>query len=271
MSSKTNTDLVKHHYDNAPYREWERLERHRTEFAVTLKALETYLPEPPCDVIDIGGGPGRYAIALSRLGYQVTLVDLSAGCLAVAQEKAAAAGVSLFEVKQANALDLQDVETGSFDAALLFGPLYHLLLETERKQAIIEAHRVLKPGGLLFGAFITRFAPFRRALTTDPEWLVREPAYTQKILATGIHDQGETFPQAYFAHPQEIMPLMAACGFEERNLIGCEGIVSENEAAINRLEGAAWQAWVALNFELGQDPVLHGAADHLLFIGRKPG
>jgi ubiquinone/menaquinone biosynthesis C-methylase UbiE len=241
------------------------------EFAVTLKALKTYLPPPPARVIDIGGGPGRYAIELTRWGYQVTLLDLSAGCLEIAAQKSAEAGVRLHEIIQANALDLAELKLGEFEAALLCGPLYHLLQAEERKKALQATTDVLKPSGLLFAAFITRFAPFRRALSQDPEWLVRLPDYTRSVLDTGVHNQGKTFPQAYFTHPDEIELFMSQAGFEKLNLIGCEGIVAENEREINNLQGEAWQAWVDLNFELGQDPSLYGAADHLLFVGRKPG
>ena len=52
-------------YRSEPDREWERLARHRTEFAVTLRALDEHLPPPPADVLDCGGGPGRYAITLA--------------------------------------------------------------------------------------------------------------------------------------------------------------------------------------------------------------
>jgi len=52
-------------YDSGAQYEWERLEHHRTEFAVTLRALKDYLPPAPAKVLDVGGGPGRYAIALA--------------------------------------------------------------------------------------------------------------------------------------------------------------------------------------------------------------
>ena len=42
------------------------------------RAMEEYLPPPPTGLLDCGGGPGRYAIELTRRGYQVTLFDLSA-------------------------------------------------------------------------------------------------------------------------------------------------------------------------------------------------
>ena len=64
-------------YDKFAPREWKRLTRHRTEFAVSLRAINTFLLKPPCSILDVGGGPGRYAIELARLGHNVTLVDIS--------------------------------------------------------------------------------------------------------------------------------------------------------------------------------------------------
>src|SRR5512136_1540070 len=105
-------------YDADPANEWARMDRHRTEFAVTLRALHEYLPRPPARVLDCGGGPGRYAIELARQGYQVVLFDLSAGNLALAQEEAAEAGVMLAAYEQGTALDLSRFEDGEFDAVL---------------------------------------------------------------------------------------------------------------------------------------------------------
>ena len=59
-------DATRRLYDSQPQREWERMDRHRTEFAVTLRAMRAYLPPPPAHVLDCGGGPGRYSIELAR-------------------------------------------------------------------------------------------------------------------------------------------------------------------------------------------------------------
>jgi S-adenosylmethionine-dependent methyltransferase len=258
---------VQAYYDQNVATEWERLERHRTEFAVTLRALNEFLPLPPAAILDVGGGPGRYAIALAAQGYQVTLIDLSEANLALAQKKAQAAGVTLPQIRQANALDLSGLET--YDAVLLLGPLYHLLTAVERQQAVNEARRVLKNNGLLFAAFITRFAPLRDAAQGYPEWLAANWEYAQQMLKNGVHDQAQGFTNAYFAHPEEITPFMETVGFITLSLIGCEGIVAGHEEKVNVLQGEDWARWVDLNYRLGQEPSLHGAADHLLYVGRK--
>jgi ubiquinone/menaquinone biosynthesis C-methylase UbiE len=257
-------------YDRSAPKEWERLEKRRTEFGVTLKALEAFLPGPPCAILDVGGGPGRYAIELTRQGYDVTLLEISEESLKLAGEKAREAQVSLAGFIHATALDLGELGSASFDAVLLLGPLYHLLSHAERVQAIQEAMRVLRPGSRLFAAFITRFAPFRYAANGEPAWLARNPDYARQLLETGVHDQPPpTFTQAYYAHPEEVVPLMEGQGLRTLGLVGCEGVVAGYDAKVNELMGEAWQAWVDLNYELGQEPSLYGASDHLLYVGEK--
>lgn len=257
-------------YDTYGEREWTRLERHRTEYAVTMRALSGTLPPAPARVLDIGGGPGRYSVALAKQGYQVTLVDLSPVQLDRARIHAAEFGVTLEAIVEADALDLPDTIAGMFDATLLFGPLYHLLDSGARARAISAALHRLRPGGILAATFISRFAPFRDVAINDPFWVVRDPCYVEQVLRTGIHDRGEDLAHAYFAHPAEIVPFMEACGLKTMVLLGVEGILAGHEMAVNMLTGAAWEAWVTLNEQFARDPALLGAADHLLYIGKKP-
>lgn len=265
----TTPNPVEQMYDADSDREWQRLERHRTEFAVTLRALAEYLPPAPAKILDVGGGPGRYAIELTRQDYEITLLDLSQNNLVLARQKAASAGVEIAQMVHGNALDLSAFTRESFDAVLLFGPLYHLLLEAERLQAVQEAVRVLKGNGRIFAAFVTRFAPFRDAAANYPDWVTNNAEYAEQILKTGVHDRGQGFVNAYFAHPTEICPFMESVGLQTLNLIGCEGVISAVEEKINQLPQPEFAQWVDLNYRLGQEPSLHGAAEHLLYIGEK--
>ena len=49
-------DEVQAFYDKNAQNEWDRLDHHKTEFAVTLRALKDYLPHLPAEVLDVGGG-----------------------------------------------------------------------------------------------------------------------------------------------------------------------------------------------------------------------
>jgi len=262
---------IERFYDNDAQYEWDRLERHRTEFAVTMRALGDYLPRPPAKILDVGAGPGRYAIALTQQGYEVTLCDISRKCLEFAEGKAREAGVDLSGCVHANATDLSEFPREGYDAVLLMGPLYHLLDAGEREKAVREARGVLKPGAPVFAAFITRYAPILYAAAYEPE-MIKDENRLEEMLATGLlkaEVEGRGFTDAYLAHPSEVKPFMEAGGFETLDVIACEGIVGTCEDKINVLTGEQWEGWVELNYRLGKDPTVWGAAYHLLYVGRK--
>jgi ubiquinone/menaquinone biosynthesis C-methylase UbiE len=264
---------IEGYYNQQSESEWERLERHRTEYAVTERALLEYLPPPPARLLDCGGGPGRYAIALARRGYQVTLFDLSAGNLALARRNAVATGQVLSGYEQGTASDLSRFAPNSFDALLLLGPLYHLLQDGERRQALREAYRVLKPGRPLFAAFLTRYAVARFCAAHEPLWPLQEPAMWESVLQTGVlPPRGEHASAfvAYGARPQDVPSLLSDAGFEPHVLLGVEGLVSMIEETVNGLTGPAWEFWSDLNYRLASDPSLHGAVEHLLAVAVKP-
>ena len=68
-------------------------------------------------VLDLGCGTGRHAVALARLGFQVTGIDASAYALQRAAQAAAGAGVRL-ELRQADLLGSSDWGAGPADAAI---------------------------------------------------------------------------------------------------------------------------------------------------------
>lgn len=267
-------EKIEAYYDQHSQREWERLQRHRTEFAVTMCALREHLSGAPARILDVGGGPGRYSLTLADQGYHVTLLDLSAGNLALAREKARERGVTLEGFIHGTGLDLSAFPEASFDAVLLMGPLYHLLAEEQRAEAVRQALRLLKPGGLLFTAFISRYAPIRDMAKWEPEQLHPQRERYEQMLATGVYSapaDGSAFTDAYFALPAEIRPFMERFGLTTLDLIACEGFTSMIEEKLNELTGEAWDVWAELNYRLGKDPANHGVAEHLLHVGLKPG
>ena len=135
--------------------------------------------------------------------------------------------------------------------------------------ALAESRRVLKTGGIIAAAFLCRFAPLRFAAQRLPEWIVHNAERMERILTTGRDDQPKTFTHAYLSRPEEVEPFMQSAGFEMCALIGCEGITAGHAEAVNHLTGPLWEQWVNLNYRMGRDPAMHGASDHLLYIGRK--
>jgi len=80
---------VKKYYAEKALLEWRRLAKdpyHRLEFETTMHFLRKYLPRKGL-LLDAGGGPGRYTIELVRLGYDVTLVDVTPEMLELAERR----------------------------------------------------------------------------------------------------------------------------------------------------------------------------------------
>jgi S-adenosylmethionine-dependent methyltransferase len=147
---------VETYYDSHAESEWDRLDLHRMEFLTTLRAMNEFIP-PRSTNLDVGAGPGRYSIELAKAGHIVTLLDLSPRNVELARQKASNQGAAIAEFVCGKALDLSRFVDSSFEVVLLVGPLYHLVEPSDRDLAINEALRVLKPNGLLFASFISRY------------------------------------------------------------------------------------------------------------------
>ena len=264
------SESVEQYYDESPQREWDRLDRDKIEFAVTLRIFDDFLAPAPAAILDIGGGPGRYSIALAERGYAVTLADLSRGNVDFAVERAAKAGVTLAGAEHADARDLSRFDDASFDTVLLMGPLYHLLDEDDRLAAVREAVRVLRPGGCLFATFITRYAPLRWWGKHNPAFVLEHRTAFAAMLDEGRGPNLAGFTDAYLERPEIVIPFMQSAGLRTLALIGCEGVMSMIRDRINELSGVAWEYWIEVNYRLGKDPATHGTAEHLMHVGRKP-
>ena len=263
---------VREFYESNVEKEWARLERHRTEFALTARALEKFMQPASC-VLDSGSGPGRYSLLLAALGHKVTLLDVSQENLKFAQAKAKEQGVRFEECVCASATDISMFEDESFDAVLLMGPLYHLLDASDRSRCLRETRRILRRGGLGFATFLICYAALRDAAKHNPEWLVDYPDDAKRILEDGIYTfegrENPPFTDFWSVHPSKAADIMEEAGFETQTLLAQEGLVSLIDEKVNLLQGEAWEAWVDLNYRCAQDPTIHGAAEHLLYVGKR--
>ncbi|MGN6790995.1 MAG: class I SAM-dependent methyltransferase [Streptosporangiaceae bacterium] len=156
MSNGRTHAAMREHYERGE--EQGRLdEPHgQLEFERTKEIVLRHLPAPPAVVADVGGGPGRYALWLAELGYRVLHRDLMP--MHVDQLVRAAAANQRIDSAVADAREL-DLADGSADAVLLLGPLYHLERRADRVRALAESRRIVREGGPVFTAAISRWAP----------------------------------------------------------------------------------------------------------------
>jgi hypothetical protein len=117
--------------------------------------------------------------------------------------------------------------SGAADAVLLLGPLYHLVEPAERLQALREARRILKRGGVLFAAAISRFASLLAGLAFDTFQDADFRAIVAGDLATGQHcnptGQPAYFTTAFFHRPEELAGEVREAGFGDVKIVAVEG------------------------------------------------
>jgi S-adenosylmethionine-dependent methyltransferase len=260
------------HYNRDPQSEHARLERHQIEYDLTWRYLDRYLP-PRGSVLEVGAATGRYTLELARRGYALTALDLSAAQIEECRKNLVALGLeSRVRLLVADARDLGQVGERDFDAVLLMGPLYHLVLETDRVLALKEARDRLRAEGILVSAFLSRFGVFGDLIKRSPAWIENQ-AEVRSLLERGRRpdDAPPGGFRGYFARVPEIAPLHEALGFETLALAGVDPAISADDDSYNRLQGKQRELWLDLLEETGAEQSAVGASCHLLYVGRKKG
>jgi ubiquinone/menaquinone biosynthesis C-methylase UbiE len=270
-----DVDAVRRFYDSSPATEWDRLELPlcRIEPASTLHLITKYFP-PRGHVCDIGSGPGRYAIPLLESGYAVTLVDLSPAALRFAARQLQQRGLQACAYLAADARDLGPMGSASYDAALCLGPLIHLLEADDRRQALQELRRVLKPGGVAVLGFLNSWGLMRTGLA-DFSHRLRDAGFLRSMLHGQAFRAGElaNFTACYWSTPPEALAEVTTAGFEVLSYACAEGFVGGMRPTVEdlaRSDPAAYASVVQVAAETCELPQFRDGGDHLLIVGQVP-
>ena len=264
--SPTSDPVMMAHY--AAGAELGRLEnRNPLEFERSKVILTRRLP-PGGRLIDVGGGPGTYSAWFASRGYQVDLVDPVPLHVEAAREASRAGAPFAVHLGDARQLPFGDAIA---DAVVMMGPLFHLVTVSDRRRALGEAFRVLRPGGVIAASAMGRFFLFGHAVAQDA---VRDPETLRRVMT--IVDTGERpsgwGPFPAFAHrPADLEAEVRDAGFAEVVVVAIESFFH----LLGNIEGRmADEASRSALFELlgryEEDPALLGMSGHIMAVARPP-
>ena len=237
----------------------------------TWDLLERVLPASG-RVLDVGGGAGVHAEWLAGRGYEVELFDPIP--LHVTQARDVAESLPAGQRFTAEVAEARDIprEDGCADVVLLFGPLYHLVDASDRRTALGEAWRLLRPGGLLVAAAVSRFAwpmdAYRQRLASDPR-IHDSISYSLETGLSVAEPEPVSF-WAYFHRPNEFEAEISGSGFRDIALCGVEGFAWLLPDLGNILaDSTRRDRLLGLLRDLESESGLLGVSSHLLAVARK--
>lgn len=254
------------------FNEEKRLDRRhgRVEFVTSMKYIHKYLDEIARDsqkaaeeikIMDIGAGTGRYSVALSEEGYDVTAVELVRHNLGLLKAKN-----STVKAYQGNAMKLSRFADETFDMTLLFGPMYHLHALEDKLKALSEAKRVTKEGGFILAAYImNEYSVISYAFKERN--ILR--AIEEEMLDQQFHCTDKANPLYSFMRLEDIELLNGMAGLERVQIIAADGAANYMRREMNALTEEEFQYFIEYHLSICERMDLMGATSHTVDILRK--
>ena len=234
------------------------------EFTTTMHFIERYLT-PGARILEVGAATGRYSHTLARMGYRVDAVELVPHNIEIFNELTQP-GENV-TIRQGNAVDLSVFDDNTFDLTLILGPMYHLFDEADRRQALREAVRVTKQGGVIFAAYCMMDAcilcyGFARG---ELQSLIRD----NRIDLTDFTQLPHRLDFFHLCRREEIDALRSGLGVTQLHFAAAEGYAKHMEAALADMDEETYNLFLRYHLHTCERADMVGISHHTIDIFRK--
>ena len=234
------------------------------EFTTTMHFIEKYL-RPGMRILEVGAATGRYSHTLARMGYRVDAVEYVQHNIDIFS-RLTQPGEDV-TIRRGDARDLSCFEDDTFDLTLVLGPMYHLFEESDRRQALREAVRVTKKGGILFAAYCMLDASilcygFARNQLNE---LIREDRIDLTDF-TQIHSRLDYF---CLDRKESIDALREGLGVTQLHFVAADGYTNHMREALAQMDQQTYEHYLRYHLTTCERPDMVGISHHTIDIFRK--
>lgn len=236
------------------------------EFLTTMRYIERYIRQGS-RVLEIGAGTGRYSHALARQGFAVDAVELVEHNIEVFRKNTLPdENVSVI---QGNALDLSVFPDNTYDITLLLGPLYHLYTKEDKQQALREAIRVTKQGGIIFAAYVISDGCLLDEGFKRGSFKVAD--YIKKGMLDPHTFAAKSRPRDLFelVRKEDIDDLMSIFPVTRLHYVASDGCALFMREAIEAMDDETFQLYLKYHFATCERTDLSGVTSHAIDIFTK--
>ncbi len=275
MNQRYDATWVEGYYDDYGSKEWDRLTKDPAEEAklhVRRHYLAKYIRAGD-RVLEIGPGPGRFTQALAEIGARVVAVDISGVQLDLHRQYAQEHDFEHAVERRAklDVCDMGELSPETFDAVVCYGGPLSYVFE-RRQQAVREALRVLRPGGVALFSVMTLWGVTQRHLD---EILGLPTEVVRAVLRTGdVHP--ETCPDGghhcHMFRAGELRQLLQEAGAEvlELSASNCLSAAWYGQLADVRNDPPRWELLLEMELQAGRESGSPDFGEHTIAIVRKP-
>lgn len=262
---KTNHYLIDF-YNNYDEDSRLALKHGSVEFLTTMHYIEKYIKSGD-HILEIGAGTGKYSHTLARQGYTVDALELVEHNIEIFNKNTESD--ENITITQGNAMDLSSFSDSQYDITLLLGPLYHLYSIEDKRQAISEAIRVTKQGGIIFAAYV-----ISDGCLLD-EGFKRGNINVAEYIEKGLIDP-ETFaaksqPKDLFelVRKENIDELMSVFPVSRLHYVASDGCALFMREAVDAMADETFELYLKYHFATCEREDLLGITSHVIDIFRK--
>ena len=234
------------------------------EFLTTIRYVEKYL-RPGMRILEIGAATGRYSHFLARQGYPVDAVELVQHNIDIF--KANTMSGEDVRIFQGNAKCLGMLGDNTYDITLLLGPMYHLFTVPEQLEALSEAIRVTKKGGIIFAAYCGNEATMVQYCFG--RGMIKEQRYRDLIDPVTFKASSDPAELFQLYRKEDIDKLMSVFPVTRLHYVGTDMATNYMRQTIDEMDDELFDLYLRYHFAICERSDLVGASHHILDIFRR--